>query len=185
MFHGKQSGIGMDLARKTNAAPQCRVVQVLAQREAYARDQLLDLDLGAEVFLPMTLETTRHARQVTEDRRALFAGYLFLRHTEDSVPWAQIRATPGVVRVLPGRLPVAAYDGIRARADDEGLIRIERQAVVVDLLRPGDAVRIHTGPWAGFLGSVMRARGAERLRLLVGILEIDVRRDWVERVGAR
>ncbi len=112
------------------------------------------LSLGLEVFLPKV----RRPRTEAGHRGAphpLFPGYLFARLCPQRHLHA-VRYSRGVLRVLGGRehpVPVDedVIDACRRRQDADGYVLLEEPG-----FRPGDRLKIESGPFAGFEGVFVR-----------------------------
>lgn len=144
------------------------LVNTLAGREAIAAGHLERQ--GYTPFLPSTWRTTRHARQLRTVRAALFPGYLFVALDIARDRWRPIDGTVGVVGLVKaGDRPLAAPAGFV-----EALLEAVDADGVLDRaggdLRPGQTVRIIRGPFAEQLGMIERLNGAERVCVLLSIM---------------
>lgn len=162
------------------------VVAVETRRELYARENLREL--GFDVYLPMVTEVVRHARSSHEERRPMFGGYLFVRFDQAIGGWEKIYSTRGVVGVVQG----AGCLGWVPDDICQALMIIERSAKRIQatiaaigwLPKAGEAVRVNDpeSPWAGLVGRVVAVKNAERVRLLLGALNVVIGVGQVERV---
>lgn len=143
------------------------VVQTLVHREAGARAQLAAQ--GYHTFLPRMVRTVRHARRLRSVLRAVFPGYLFvaldLRHDR----WRSINGTVGVSRLitandLPAPVPAGVVEAVAAALDERGLCRFDHG------LRPGQSVRIVSGPFADFIGRLASLDDRGRARVLLEVM---------------
>jgi transcriptional antiterminator RfaH len=143
---------------------------------------------GLITYLPAIEETMRHARRIVTQARPLFPGYAFAWFdVRDTPAWAPIfrtRGCVGVVRIagVPVSLTAAQYDALRALEDGDGVIRPKR--ALAQRFSAGDHVRIKDGAWAGLIGRILGVRGAERVRLLLGALEVELATARLETVAA-
>lgn len=155
------------------------------QRERYAGAELGQQ--GFCIYLPLVLEAVRRGRRTSWDRRPLFPGYLFAWFDRaDTARWSAIFRTKGCVAPvrIAGALAAltdAQYRGLRGLEAPDGVIRLD-DAPPRARLTPGETVRVTSGPWAGFLGEVLSVKSAERVRLLLGALEIEMASRMVDRV---
>jgi len=129
---------------------------------------------GYEVFLPLERRTVRHARRIRDTFAAYFPGYLFVRIDIERQPWRPINSTLGVLRLVAGSrgptpAPAALIDSLRAASDARGLLNLTRT------WDPGASVRIVSGPFADRLGVVEGLNGADRVRVLLSIMNAEVR----------
>lgn len=135
------------------------VAQTESQRESVAA-KFLRKD-HYETYLPcIALRRQRIA--------PLFPAYIFVKIIDR---WWSIKWTVGVLRVLswddrPARVADDVVEKIRAREGRDGLIRLPRARG----LQRGDAVRIVRGSMSGQLGLYDGMSGADRSRVLLGML---------------
>lgn len=124
---------------------------------------------GFEVFLPRSLRTTRRARKIRTAAAPFFPGYLFVRMDLEAQRWRSIDGTFGVKGLIKAHdRPVAAPDGVI-----ETLLAATGEDGVLDLacaIAPGARVRVIGGPFADQLAVVERMSGAERVRVLLSLM---------------
>lgn len=119
-------------------------------------------------YAPTIIKTVRGI----ERKRPLFPGYIFATISDHD--FMRVRSIPGVIDVLridtvPATLPDAAIDAIRAK---EAEIEERRQAFLARRsskdhgFRPGQSVRITSGPFAGIVDNIELLDGAHRVRIL-------------------
>lgn len=140
-------------------------VQLQPNRERLAL-HFLELS-GYAVYLPRIQE-----RKVTRGRREnilrpLFPTYAFLLVERG---WYTAAKSPGVVRLVPSsyapaRVPETLIAGIRAR-ERNGVIHLPK----APCLRPGDPVRVLSGPFAGHLALYEGQAAHERVTVLLQLL---------------
>lgn len=106
-------------------------------------------------------------------QRAYFPGYLFINVDLDTVPVSSLAWIPGASRLVsfdgqPASIPATLIDAIRAKVD-----RInDAGSELMESLRPGDRLHIHSGPFAGYQGIFdMRLSGTDRVRILLNLLQ--------------
>lgn len=126
---------------------------------------------GFEIFLPRMRRQVRHAGRWRERVDAMFPRYLFIRLDADDQDWAPIRSTVGVSRLVrfgahPAVVPEELVEGLRARADDESIVRIETTGD----FNPGQRVRVLDGPFAGLEGIIQAKSARERVDILLSIV---------------
>jgi transcriptional antiterminator RfaH len=140
------------------------VAQLQPQRQALALHLLEQRQFP--VYAPRLRE-----RRIIRGRRVecevpLFPSYAFI---EIKLQWHAARWCPGVVRLImdgvqPARVPDTVIKSIRDRERD-GVIELPRR-----LLKPGDRVRLLTGPFQGHLAIYAGMSGSERVAVLLQIL---------------
>lgn len=136
-------------------------------REFFAAEQLAAQEF--RVFLPAMRRMVRHARKVSEVRRAFFPGYLFVSLEPGRQPWRSVNSTRGVRRLVgsaerPAPVPPGFVEEMMARTDSDGLLSL------ADRLAVGDRVRIAQGPFAEFVGVVSQLPEDDRVRVLLDVM---------------
>src|SRR5262249_35469450 len=135
-----------------------------------------EMHLGAQGFrthLPTIQKTIRHARQLRTIRAPLFPRYLFLILDPARDRWLSVQSTVGVSSVFTCEdRPVPVPEGIVERLiqnTDEANI-----ALFTNGLSAGQPVRILTGPFADFVGTLERLDDAGRVRVLLDMMGTEV-----------
>jgi transcriptional antiterminator RfaH len=133
---------------------------------------------GFEAWLPKLVRDRRHARRVDTTSAPLFPGYLFIAMDMCSHRWRAINSTFGVRHVLcHGETPRAVECGfvetLLASADDAGVVSMPG----VDELVPGQPLRLVSGPFANYIGTLLSLADKDRVALLLNLLgrEVQVR----------
>jgi transcription elongation factor/antiterminator RfaH len=131
-----------------------------------------ELHLGAQGFrtyLPQVQKTIRHARRLKTVRAPLFPGYLFVVLDLERDRWLSVRSTVGVSRLFTTRdgrpvpVPVGIVESLIDQSDgsvtrlDAGLVK-------------GQQVRVLSGPFADFVGTLERLDGAGRVQVLLELM---------------
>ena len=121
-------------------------------------------------FLPLQLETRRHARKFTTVLAPVFPRYIFVIPDLERQRWRSVNGTFGVQRLITdGERPLAVAPGIV-----ETLVESSdrRGALIykIDELAIGDQVKLVSGPFAGSLGILQRLDGAGRVQILLALL---------------
>ena len=139
-------------------------VAVLNHRKATAGME----DLGYPVFCPMQRSYKRtRGRKVATDS-PLFPGYFFTQFDRDTDGWGEIDHIDGVLGILRnGTTP------IRIPGTDIDRLRVAESIGVFDKTKPpkvGIEVEATDGPFAGWIGKIVRARSSDRVDVLLGFL---------------
>jgi transcriptional antiterminator RfaH len=130
---------------------------------------------GFEVFLPTILAEKILRKQLIKRAEPLFARYCFVRGPSGPAQanWALLRSTKGVSHLLrfgsnlePATVPTSLVEQL--------LQLCEEKTVEKALFRPGQAVRIGSGPFTGMDGFFDKmqtaANGEERAIVLLELL---------------
>jgi len=130
-----------------------------------------ELHLGAQGFrrfLPQLRKTVRHARRLKTVPAPLFLRYLFIALDLERDRWLSVFSTLGVSRIFTqdGR-PVAVPAGIVESLIDHSEGNLTRLA---NNLVKGQAVRILSGPFADFVGALVRLDAAGRVQVLLQMM---------------
>jgi transcriptional antiterminator RfaH len=137
--------------------------QLEANRERLA---LHCLELGGyQVYMPrLRVKRVTPTRKTSMQAPALFPGYAFVLI---DLQWHAARWSPGVIRlVLDGLRPARVPDQVIAELKGRecgGLVELPAKPA----LKPGDAIRIVRGPFAGFSGLYADMRPHERVLVLL------------------
>jgi transcriptional antiterminator RfaH len=124
---------------------------------------------GFTTYLPQIQKTIRHARQLRTVRAPLFPRYLFVMLDLERDRWLSVRSTVGVSRLFtsqdgrPVPVPVGIVEALIERSDAD-LLRLDN-----DLVK-GQQVRILSGAFADFVGTLERLDGAGRVQVLLAMM---------------
>ena len=117
-------------------------------------------------FCPMQLETVRGATQFRQQVRQLFPGYCFVEMSPASSDVRKLNATHGISRLVSfgaGRIstiPTPLIVALKSRCDNKDYL------LQLSSLNVGDEVRILSGAFAEFVGTVETINKSDRLRIL-------------------
>ncbi len=128
-----------------------------------------ELHLGAQGFrthLPQIEKTVRHARQLRTVRAPLFPRYIFIILDLGRDRWLSVRSTVGVSSLFtcedrPVPVPEGVVETLIERADEANLTLFDAG------LATGQSVRILSGPFADFVGTLERLDESGRVRVLL------------------
>jgi transcription elongation factor/antiterminator RfaH len=131
-----------------------------------------ELHLGAQGFrthVPQIQKTIRHARQLRTVQAPLFPRYLFLILDLGRDRWRSVYSTIGVSSLFtcedrPVPVPTGVVEALVARTDEAGLALFDAG------LTTGQTVRILSGPFADFVGTLERLDAAGRVRVLLAMM---------------
>jgi transcription elongation factor/antiterminator RfaH len=124
---------------------------------------------GFRTYLPRIIKTIRHARKFRTALAPLFPRYLFIALNLDRDRWLSVRSTVGVSCLFTcAGLPVPAPAGIV-----EALLEHDANASLISTyggLNEGQLVRILSGPFADFVGTLDRMDEFGRVRVLLDVM---------------
>ena len=144
------------------------VAMTVPRKERLAATQLDNQHYRS--FLPLQLETHRHARKFTTVLAPLFPRYIFVILDIERQRWRSVNGTFGVQHLITdGERPSAVAPGIVETlvqsSDRRGALTYK-----ADELAIGDPVKLVSGPFAGSLGILQRLDGAGRVQILLSLL---------------
>jgi len=150
------------------------VVQTHARAEAKAASHLMRQ--GFRIYLPRYSKRRRHARRIETVLAPLFPSYLFVTLDRSLQRWRSIHSTVGVVRLVcngeePAPLPDSVISGLKAREDENGIVRLQRNP----MFAPGDTLKILDGIFSSHLGLFESMTDSERVAVLLDLLGRKVR----------
>lgn len=157
------------------SSAQWYAVYCHAQKELFARDQLLNQDY--EVYLPLYKKLTRHARQMREVRAPLFPRYLFVSFDVESAQWRSVNSTRGVIGLVkfnhekPRAIPNTIIEGLKRSQDEEEMVSL----AAIELFKPGQQVRIIDGAFTGQVATYQKMNDKQRVEILLNFLNKNVR----------
>jgi len=157
-------------------AERWHVVYTQAHAEALARRHLQEQ--GFKAFLPRFVKNVRHARQVRKVYAPLFPRYLFVAFDPGFCRWRAINCTRGVTSLLtqdgaPAAIASDVIDALLARSGPDEIVRFSD-------LRPGQQVRVLTGPFAEQIAVLERLSSHERVRVLLDMAHRKIPLDLVQ-----
>ncbi|MEL6829015.1 MAG: transcription termination/antitermination NusG family protein [Pseudomonadota bacterium] len=139
------------------------------------RENLAEMHLrkqGFECWCPRLQKTVRSGRRSIEKLKPLFPGYIFVR-IQPQTRWRSIDGTIGVLRLvkaggMPATLPIGFVDKLRANIDEFGGVQFD------DSIGEGDQVRVVSGAFDNWFGTVLHMPDRDRVTLLLQMIGRDV-----------
>jgi transcription elongation factor/antiterminator RfaH len=147
------------------------LVHTLPKSEARAELRLSAQ--GFRCYMPLFEKTIRHARKLRTVRAPLFPRYLFVILDLARDSWSPVRGTIGVSRLFatqdgrPVPVPVGVVESLLERSDGQ-VTRLDSNLV------RGQRVRILSGPFADFAGTLARLDDAGRVQVLLEMMGTEV-----------
>jgi len=159
------------------------VIQTKPKKEAETSRRLGDL--GLECLLPKGLDYRTVNGRTSEIQKPLFPNYLFVKLIPAQY-YYKIKWTKGVARFvgwgdMPATIAEEAVEIIRSRMDQGGRVKTELD------VKPGEQVRIKSGPLKDFIGIFERKVSAtDRIRVLLQVMSsqisVNISKSLVERI---
>jgi transcriptional antiterminator RfaH len=123
-----------------------------------------------ETFYPRIPRHVKHARKTILRYQALFPGYVFVRIDASHQRWRPVDSTLGVASIVkfagaPAPLATGLVEALMARASDTGEIRL-----LGPDFAPGQKVRVISGAFSEWIGTVLDLPAADRVALLTGMM---------------
>lgn len=133
------------------------------EAEAHLRNQ------GFVPFNPLEVRTVRSARRLVTKLKSFFPGYLFVEFDVDEERWRSINSTRGVRSlIMQSERPIPCPGGLVEKlieaADEAGVINLSTQ------LQPGQRVKVRSGPFAEFVGTLQKVDMAGRAQVLLEVM---------------
>ena len=150
---------------------QFAVVNTQPQKEAGVVEHLRRQ--GYEPYCPRILRRITHARRTKEVLRPLFPGYLFVAMDPEIQEWSPISSTYGVRRLVKAGIYPALLDGtfidaLKARELEGAITRPPNPYKV------GEAIKFIDGPFEGIVARIVELKDADRVVVLLDILQRSV-----------
>ena len=177
----ERSAVASEKAADSARYERWFVAHTLPRLESTAEFQLQRQ--GFHTYLPWMKKTVRHARKITNVRAPAFSRYIFVRLDLDQDRWRSINGTIGVsslvmANTMPLAVPAGVVENLITYTDELGNLSFDRD------LKPGQKVRLISGPFAEAIVRLQILDGNGRARVLLEIMnsEISVRlqRSWLE-----
>jgi transcription elongation factor/antiterminator RfaH len=156
------------------------VAMTLPRKERVAAANLDNQEF--RTFLPLQIETRRHARTFKTELAPVFPRYIFVILNIDTQRWRSVNGTLGISRLItegerPLAVPLGIVETLILSSDQRGALVSPPQLAV------GDRVRLLAGPFAESFGILERLDGAGRVQLMLdligGAMKISAPRDMV------
>lgn len=126
---------------------------------------------GFETFRPKARQQKSYKGKRRTRIESLFPRYLFVRLSASGQDWAPIRSTRGAIGLVrngqqAAQVPEAVIEDLQNRCDEHAVINLSGR---IDY-RPDEPVEIIDGPCAGYKALFQARTGAERVSVLLTLL---------------
>jgi transcription elongation factor/antiterminator RfaH len=154
-------------AQSLSGGARWYAVQCLSHREIGAASHLQNQNY--QVFFPRRRKVRRHARKTETVLAPFFPGYLFVSLDLSRHRWRSVNGTYGVASLVmhsdrPAPVPMGVVEALQKSCDEASVLAWQPD------LKPGQAVRILSGPFGDFIGELERLDGTCRVRVLLEML---------------
>ncbi len=127
-----------------------------------------------QTFLPTEDGMKRVRGKFVTAPRPLFPGYIFVQIDTGAGNWRTINSTHGITRLVsfgkePAPVPLYIVSQLMLRCDATGKL------LPPEHLKPGDQVRLTSGPFADFVGRIEALAPARRVWVLMEIMGSETR----------
>jgi transcriptional antiterminator RfaH len=144
------------------------VAMTLPRKERLAAANLANQNYRS--FLPIQLETRRHARKFRTVLTPVFPRYIFVILDVGEQRWRSVNGTLGVQRLItdgerPSPVPPGIVETLIQWSDQRGALIYK-----IDDLAFGARVKLVAGPFAGSLGILQRLDDVGRVQVLLELL---------------
>jgi transcription antitermination factor NusG len=185
-----------------NARRAWYIAQIPASAAKLALAIIVD-KMGLDVYCPrLRTMVAPSARELAPAKRkhrhlflrekivSLFPGYYFVTLDLERDPWQnrfrEIRVYPlRSADNRPRQVPDSLVEGLRAR-ETNGAIDGDMPVEKLKSFKVGDFVRVNSGPFASFTGTIAKLGDADRINLLIEILggptDVDIDISQIERI---
>ena len=124
---------------------------------------------GFKTFLPLEEETRERNGKFVTTMRPLFPGYIFVAFDVALGLWRNVNSTYGITRLVsfgkePAQVPLDILSQLMLRCDASGKLLPPK------LLKPGDQVRLTSGPFADFVCTIESIAPERRVWVLMEIM---------------
>jgi len=124
---------------------------------------------GFRTFLPMEEGTQNRKGRFVSTLRPMFPGYVFVSFDVAGGLWRKIQSTYGITRLVsfgkePAMVPLDIVSQLMLRCDTAGKLLPPK------LLKPGDQVRMTSGPFADFVATIETIAPDRRVWVLMEIM---------------
>eukprot|EP01037_Dinobryon_pediforme_P039712 gene39712-48463_t len=153
MFHSRTAAWFLAQLKRNNAA--------MANRNLKQQ--------GFSTFLPMEQVTRPQKDKFDTTLRPLFPGYIFVAFDVEDGRWRAINSTLGIARLVsfgtePATVPLEVISQLILRCDATGKL------LAPPVFKPGDQVRMTSGPFAEFVATVEKIAPDERIWVLMNLM---------------
>ena len=126
-----------------------------------------------DILVPTEKETKVRQGKKSEIDRKVFPGYVFVEMVLDDNTWYLVKSTSGVIGFVGDAKPTVVKDN-EIREIRSALLESETKPLIKPRWELGQAVRVNSGPFADFTGSIQEINAPkDKVKVLISIFGRD------------
>lgn len=126
-----------------------------------------------QILMPTEKESRVRAGKKSEIDRKVFPGYVFIEMVLDDNTWYLVKSTTGVIGFVGDAKPTPVKDS-EIRDIRKAIEQSEQRPILRPLWSIGQAVRVNSGPFADFTGSIQEINAPkDKVKVLISIFGRD------------
>ncbi len=126
-----------------------------------------------DILMPTEKESRVRQGKKSEIDRKVFPGYVFVQMILDDNTWYLVKSTTGVIGFVGDAKPTPVKNA-EIRAIQEALAQSEQKPLIRPKWEVGQAVRVNSGPFADFTGSIQEINAPkDKVKVLISIFGRD------------
>ncbi len=126
-----------------------------------------------DILVPTEKESRVRQGKKSEIDRKVFPGYVFVEMVLDDNTWYLVKSTTGVIGFVGDAKPTIVKDS-EVRAIRKALEESENKPIIRPRWEVGQAVRVNSGPFADFTGSIQEINAPkDKVKVLISIFGRD------------
>lgn len=126
-----------------------------------------------DILMPTEKESRVRQGKKSEIDRKVFPGYVFVQMILDDNTWYLVKSTTGVIGFVGDAKPTPVKNA-EIRAIQDALAQSEQKPLIRPKWEVGQAVRVNSGPFADFTGSIQEINAPkDKVKVLISIFGRD------------
>jgi len=126
-----------------------------------------------DILVPTEKESRVRQGKKSEIDRKVFPGYVFIQMVLDDNTWYLVKSTTGVIGFVGDAKPTIVKDS-EVREIKQAIEQSETKPILRPVWQVGQAVRVNSGPFADFNGSIQEINAPkDKVKVLISIFGRD------------
>lgn len=126
-----------------------------------------------DILMPTEKESRVRQGKKSEIDRKVFPGYVFVQMVLDDNTWYLVKSTTGVIGFVGDAKPTPVKNS-EIKAIQDALAQSEQKPLIRPKWEVGQAVRVNSGPFADFTGSIQEINAPkDKVKVLISIFGRD------------